>query len=85
MPFALNDRVRITSDCHVHNLGSFPAGTTGTVTELFDDNEIPECEAIAYVKLDTRFLELLEWDNQLHIHRAGEGEVTWDYFGKVVG
>lgn len=81
--FKVGDRVRLIEDVAPYPLGLFPAGTTGTVTDVNPDARVGD--PIAEVKLDDHFDCLDEWDNVLHVHREEDeaGEVIPDAFDLV--
>jgi hypothetical protein len=74
----LGDKVRIKTDMNIFNLGSFPAGATGTVA--WAEPNGAEGNPIFEVLLDDYFEDLYEWDNHLQVFRDDEGEVTVDSF-----
>lgn len=74
-------RVRLTADVAPYPLGSFPAGTTGTVVEI--NPGAPVGNPVGFIKLDQHFDCLNEWDNVLQVFRPEDGlEVTWSLFGQ---
>lgn len=71
LPLALGDRVRTTDTIEIFPIDIFPAGLTGTVTEIDPD---PDAGIVALVTLDEHHDGLTEWHNALQVWRDnGEG------------
>lgn len=62
-PFIIGQRVQLRTIWDVYPLGTWPVGTTGTVTEI----DPAGFEINGTVKLDQHFTALDEWDNCLHV------------------
>jgi hypothetical protein len=75
----LNDRVRLTGDVDIFQLGSFLTGATGTVVWADPDPGADHGMGHLFeVRLDEYFPELDAWDNCLQVFRPDEAECTTD-------
>ena len=81
--FTVGQRVRIVAaSIAIFDLGTFPAGLTGTVVAATPD--AAAFEAVASVRLDKHFAELNDWQNELMVFRPEDGECTAADFEPVV-
>lgn len=68
--FKLGDRVRTCAEIEIFPLAIFPAGLTGTVTEV----SATFSSLAALVHLDQHFPALIEWNNELQVWHDGTDE-----------
>lgn len=61
-------RVRLNRNLDLHPLGCFPAGLSGTITEV--NLDAPAARPIAHVRFSVPIPPLAEWDNQLQLFRV---------------
>lgn len=79
-------RVRFRDTVHIHMLGGFPEGTTGTVLRVFRLADDPRnCEsAVAEVLIDGEPECLEEWDYILDVYPSdGPAEMVHDYLEPI--
>jgi hypothetical protein len=78
-------RLRLARDWDYYPLGSFPAGTTGTLIAV--DLTQPPDLYVAVLSLDTHFDALTEWENCVYIYRSDHPEAafTTELFDIVAG
>lgn len=78
--FYVGQRVRLMHDVAPYPLGLFPAGSCGTVVEVYPD--VIKTNPVAYVQMDDHFDDLNEWENVLQVFRSTDesSEVTEQVF-----
>jgi hypothetical protein len=76
----IGDRVKLRCEVTLYPLGTFPEGTIGTVTDVYDDRGKNPARLAGEIKLDDRFECLDDWDNTLQVFHEPEVSITWAAF-----
>lgn len=71
--FKAGDRVRLREALDVFHLGSFPAGSVGTLIHLATGKGAAYGD-LCLVRFDDHFPELDEWNNELEVGLSGDEE-----------